>query len=243
MFVKQYGAANQAARRAGRVARLAAAFRDPAGLFLLDAGQLQCTGQMDAGWILRRVLHPEAQIEGIDARLADPCLAARARGAAAFVMLLPPAGNLSNPFYSVHPRRNDRFVIAHPPLRRLYPEVDFADFVFTGHLLGVLSALCAARFALLARDIQELWLARLNLHLAQLPDRGVMLYPPLPPGLALPLSARQGLCRPGLRLVPVDATRFAPSVRALSGALTGLSRLALPEAAHRPDRGHGLACA
>lgn len=199
--------------------------------------------RLDAGWILRRVLRPEAQIEGIDARLADAGLAGRALGAEAFVMLLPPAGNLANPFYSVHPRRNDRFVIAHPPLRRLYPEVDFTEFVFTGHLLGVLSTTCATRFAVLARDVQALWLARLHLHLAQLPDRGVMLYPLASPGLALPLGAFNGPCRPGLRLVPVDAARFAPSVRVLSAALTGLSRLHLPAGARLPVNSIGPTCA
>ncbi len=46
------------------------------------------------------------------------------------------ANFLSNRFYSVHPRRNDRFLRASTVLQAIYSDVDFADFTFTRHMLG-----------------------------------------------------------------------------------------------------------
>src|SRR6056297_2682323 len=70
---------------------------------------------------------------GPDVLAGDPGLLRMARRARAVVVQLPCAMNLSNPFYRVHPRRNDRFVAAETPLRDLFPEVDFTEFHFTRH--------------------------------------------------------------------------------------------------------------
>ncbi len=224
--MQQCGAVRRAARRAGRSALLAAALRDPPGLYLPGADRSPGADPRgavpDAVRILRRVFSPEARTEGIDARLADPLVPERARRAACFVMLLPPVGNMSNPFYTVHPRRNDRFVAAHPPLRRLFPETDFAEFVFTGHLLGMLAATCDTRFAVIARALRPLWLERLHLHLQALPPRGVMLHLPARHRIPLPLDDVQALCGEGRLVLRADLTRFNEAADALAGALAAV---------------------
>ncbi|WP_370240713.1 DUF6473 family protein [Pararhodobacter marinus] len=136
--------------------------------------------------VLDRLSRPAAQIEGVDLHLGDPGLTARARDAGAFVLLLPPPGNLTNAFYRVHPRRNDRFIAARAPLRALFPEVDFAPVAFTGHALATLSATCPERFALVRAELERVWRLRLLLLLERLPPRGVLLDPPAARGLMPP---------------------------------------------------------
>ena len=48
------------------------------------------------------------------------------------------ANYLSNRFYSVHPRRNDRFLRASTVMQAIFNDVDFSDFTFTRHMLGAL---------------------------------------------------------------------------------------------------------
>jgi hypothetical protein len=54
--------------------------------------------------------------------------------------------NLSNPYYTVHPRRNDRFLRASARLQNLYQDVDFTEFHFTRHMLQTLQMVSAPRF-------------------------------------------------------------------------------------------------
>lgn len=94
---------------------------------------------------------------GIDVMLGDPGITQIASGARATVLQVPCAVNLSNGFYKVHPRRNDRFVRAHGPLEALYPEVDFTEFHFTRHMLAHLRGLSRARFLQLQAELAALW--------------------------------------------------------------------------------------
>lgn len=165
---------------------------------------------------LRRLLSPAARIEGADRRLNDPALIDNARAARAFVMLLPPLGNLGNPFYSVHPRRNDRFLAARPKLKALFPEVDFTEFDFTGHMLGALIATCPGRFAEMRRHLRLTWQERMAALLAHLPDKGVLVHLPGPEWLAVPASA---LACPQRPVVAVDCGERADAVNRLRIAL------------------------
>ncbi|HMO08578.1 MAG TPA: DUF6473 family protein [Paracoccaceae bacterium] len=99
---------------------------------------------------------------GPDAFLADPGVMAVVARARAVVLQCPGAANLSNPFYAVHPRRNDRFLRALPPLVQLFPEVDFTHFHFTGHLLATLRGLSPQRFGTLAAGLRATWVARMQ---------------------------------------------------------------------------------
>ncbi|MBC7132566.1 MAG: hypothetical protein H5U16_05615 [Roseovarius sp.] len=85
-----------------------------------------------------------------------------AQGARAVVLQLPSAVNLSNPFYTVHPRRNDRFLRAMPALARLYPEVDFTEFHFTRHLIHHLHSRAPARFEQLRAALMRAWIGRMT---------------------------------------------------------------------------------
>lgn len=182
-----------------------------------DAGRMAGHGAL-SGPMMRRLLSPAALIDGVDRYLARRMAGAERAGF--FILLLPPLGNLDNPFYRVHPRRNDRFLAPLAPLRALYPEIDFADFDFTGHMLGALAATCPARFAELRRGIAPVWLRGMTALLDGLPSRGVLLHAPDPPWLPLPVGA---LARPGLSVLdanPADPGGAAESLRRVLTAQT-----------------------
>jgi hypothetical protein len=113
---------------------------------------------------------------GPDVLACDPGLKRMARGARAVVLQLPCAMNLSNRFYRVHPRRNDRFLAAEPSLRALYPEVDFTGFHFTRHLMRRLAAVSPSRFARLRAATQEAWIARMTALLHDITPPVVLLW-------------------------------------------------------------------
>lgn len=164
--------------------------------------------------VLDRLLAPSAQVEGVDLHLADTTLGERAALASGFVLVLPPVGNLTNPFFRVHPRRNDRFVAARPPLKALFPEVDFTAFAFTGHVLGTLAAVCPERFSLVRQELEAAWRLRMRLLLLHLPSKGVLIDLPAPEWL--PRPALTGL---GLRHLSLDPDDRAAGAEALRAAL------------------------
>lgn len=107
---------------------------------------------------------------GLDLYLHDPALLRIATQAQRVVVQVMGAQNLTNRFYAVHPRRNDRFVAARPELRSLFPEVDFTEFSFTRHLLHGLRRISVERFAVVAAEVQRLWVERMGQLLALLPQ-------------------------------------------------------------------------
>lgn len=98
---------------------------------------------------------------GIDAFMKDHTVVQSARQARAVVLQVTGAHNLSNRFYTVHPRRNDRFLRASTVLSQLYPEIDFADYSFTRHMLGDLRAADPTRFEIVVEEITTAWTARM----------------------------------------------------------------------------------
>ncbi|KGM87823.1 hypothetical protein rosmuc_02561 [Roseovarius mucosus DSM 17069] len=99
---------------------------------------------------------------GVDAFLKDEGLLDIVSRARAVVLQVPGAMNLSNPYYRVHPRRNDRFLEATQRLRRLYPEVDFTEFHFTRHMMRRLEDVSPDRFAVLREGLQEAWVTAMQ---------------------------------------------------------------------------------
>jgi len=99
---------------------------------------------------------------GPDLYLSEPTLTAFSRRAQATVVQIPGIQNLTNRYYSVHPRRNDRFVEAANLLRTIYRDVEFSDFHFTGHLLMHLNLLDEQRFDILRVELQQAWFARMT---------------------------------------------------------------------------------
>lgn len=113
---------------------------------------------------------------GIDVFLNDRGLMRMARGARLTVLQVPSAANLSNRFYTVHPRRNDRFLTARAPLRRLYPEIDFIEFSFTRHMLATLKAHSLDRFETVHEELSEIWVARMRRLIEQIGGPVILLW-------------------------------------------------------------------
>ncbi len=113
---------------------------------------------------------------GPDAFLDDRSVLAACAGAAVTVLQVPGAQALSNPWFRVHPRRNDRFLCASDRLKALYPEVDFCDYSFTRQLLCDLHACDATRFSALAGGLQRVWTTRLQQLLAAIDGPVLLLW-------------------------------------------------------------------
>ncbi|MGB7318473.1 MAG: DUF6473 family protein [Planktotalea sp.] len=113
---------------------------------------------------------------GLDAYLNDPAILEVAKKADLRVVQVIGALNLSNHYFKVHPRRNDRFVCARETLVRLFPEVDFTEFHFTKAMLGALQAQSAERYRMVCDELQKIWLARMTVLLKLLGERTVLLW-------------------------------------------------------------------
>ncbi len=97
-------------------------------------------------------MHASAGVFAEDEAMLEAC-----RNAEVTVIQIMGAGNNSNALYSVHPRRNDRFLKATPALRALYPRTDFAQFNFTRHLLKSLHERSPEAFAELRQHLRTSW--------------------------------------------------------------------------------------
>lgn len=113
---------------------------------------------------------------GVDVFATDPFLREVTAKAAATVIQITSPRNMSNRFYRVHPRRNDRFVDASAILRAIYRDVDFAEFNFTNHMLERLITLSPERFEPVVEELRAAWIARMRLVLSQIPGKSVLLW-------------------------------------------------------------------
>lgn len=113
---------------------------------------------------------------GLTLLLDDPAIMDIASRARVAVVQVLGAQNMSNRFYRVHPRRNDRFLGASDSLRALYPDVDFTEFHFTGHLLAALLDHDAHKFERVVKELRSAWLARMHYILGQLTGERVLLW-------------------------------------------------------------------
>jgi len=107
------------------------------------------------------------QSAGPDVFLQDTALQSLCHDAAATVIQIVGAANLSNTFYKVHPRRNDRFIAPTAKLLALYPEIDFAEIAFTGHLISRLRTVDEERFGTVRKAMQSTWLRRMKVLIGQ----------------------------------------------------------------------------
>ncbi|MGL6209694.1 MAG: DUF6473 family protein, partial [Paracoccaceae bacterium] len=113
---------------------------------------------------------------GMDVYLNEPAVTEIAAAADVVVIQIVGAQNLTNRFYAVHPRRNDRFLGATPLLRSIFREVDFTEFNFTKHMLMTLQATAPDRFEVLVQDLRAAWLTRMQQLLSRLPTKVVLLW-------------------------------------------------------------------
>lgn len=94
---------------------------------------------------------------GADCIAGLPELAALGVRGRCILVQLPCAANLSNRYYRVHPRRNDRLIGPEPALRRLFPDVDFSEFAFVRAMLVRLRLASPDRFAVLVTGVRDRW--------------------------------------------------------------------------------------
>lgn len=130
---------------------------------------------------------------GPDVFLQDTAVTHLASGSVAAVVQVMGAQNLSNRYYTVHPRRNDRLITATPLLRAMFRDVDFTEFNFTRHLLFTLRRRSADRFEVLAEELRAVWVARMKGLLSKITCPTVLLWladaPPPPPNRRTDLGA------------------------------------------------------
>lgn len=86
------------------------------------------------------------------------------------------AQNMSNRLYSVHSRRNDRFLGVSPALREVFPDVDFTEINFTGHLLGTLRATSESAFTMVVEELKFAWVQRMRRLLSLVKSRVVLVW-------------------------------------------------------------------
>ncbi|MBP0483436.1 DUF6473 family protein [Sagittula salina] len=113
---------------------------------------------------------------GVDLYLNDPSVLDSVMQARAKVVQVMGAQNMSNRYYAVHPRRNDRFLRASERLEELYPEVDFTEFHFVRHMLGKLLEVSPERFANVVDELRQAWIARMKNILTQIRGKVILLW-------------------------------------------------------------------
>lgn len=113
---------------------------------------------------------------GVDAFVNDPSLIGLCNRSKVTVIQAMGAQNMSNRYYTVHARRNDRFLKASILLKSIYREVDFSEFSFTRHMLTTLKAVSSQRFAAIEMELRAAWVARMELMLRQINGRCVLLW-------------------------------------------------------------------
>ncbi|MFY0634408.1 MAG: hypothetical protein JXQ91_11380 [Vannielia sp.] len=113
---------------------------------------------------------------GADLFINDPTLIDAARRATVTVVQVMGAQNMSNRFYAVHPRRNDRFLRASSLMRTVFREVDFTEFNFTRHLLSTLRRVNEKKYLMVVEELKAAWVARMQTMLAMIPGKVVLLW-------------------------------------------------------------------
>jgi len=113
---------------------------------------------------------------GIDVFVNDQAILDAASKSAVTVVQLTGAQNMSNRFYAVHPRRNDRFLRASNLLKTIFREVDFTEFNFTRHLLTSLHEASPDKFAMVEQELKEAWVARMKTLISKIEGKIVLLW-------------------------------------------------------------------
>ena len=113
---------------------------------------------------------------GLDVFLQEPVVLDACANAKVTVIQLIGAQNMSNRFYAVHPRRNDRFLRASTLMKTVFRDVDFTEFHFTRHMLSQMKAHHADRFAILENELKTAWIARMKTLLQKFEGPTVLLW-------------------------------------------------------------------
>jgi len=124
----------------------------------------------------RKVVNFGITNAGIDVFAHDPTIRDACSRAKVTVIQIGGAQNMSNRFYAVHPRRNDRFLRASTLLKTVYRDIDFTEFNFTRHLLTALKRESAERFVMVEQELKEAWTARMKTLVSRIESNVVLLW-------------------------------------------------------------------
>lgn len=113
---------------------------------------------------------------GLDVFTGDDAVLEICAKARVSVVQVLGAQNMTNRFYSVHPRRNDRFLQASEMLKAIYREVDFTEFHFTRHMLKTLHEISPERFQLVLDELKMAWVGRMRQLAARTSGKTVLLW-------------------------------------------------------------------
>lgn len=161
---------------------------------------------------------------GVDVFLNEPEVLAFAGQADVTVIQILGAQNMSNRFYRVHPRRNDRFVTASALMRSVFHDIDFSEFNFTRHMLTDVSGQASQRFSFVREELRNAWCARMQILLDRIPGPKLLLwFANHSPPLRLP---QKQLGKDPLFVDQQMIETLRPSV-------SGIARVRLPEAIKR----------
>ena len=122
----------------------------------------------------RRVVNLGVQNAGIDVFFQDDDIMQVIEGAETVVLQTMGAANMSNRFYTVHRRRNDRFLKRSVAMDNLYPDVDFSEFSFTRHMLLTLRGLSDEKFDVVKAELASAWVARMRSVIGRVPGRRIL---------------------------------------------------------------------
>ncbi|MDP7150838.1 MAG: DUF6473 family protein [Paracoccaceae bacterium] len=153
---------------------------------------------------------------GLDAFVNDDSLMGLCHRAELAVLELQGITDISNRFYTVHPRRNDRFVEASPMMKRLFPTADFTEFNFTRHMLKTLEKQWPERVSLVLDDLRQTWIDRSLRLLRELRGRVVLLWmsdhPPPHETTGLSDQTPEGVSRKMLETIKISACDYVEIV-------------------------------
>lgn len=101
----------------------------------------------------QQVVNFSIQQAGVDALMWQGLFERYAQEAQMNIIQTLPILNASNPYYKVHPLRNDRVTLISPKLKALFPEARFEEVYFIGHLWQEVKMICPDRAKLMRADV------------------------------------------------------------------------------------------
>lgn len=128
------------------------------------------------GLIGRSVVNFGAAGAGPCAFLEDDAVLDALSQAELCIVQVTGAATISNRFFSVRPRRNERIMHVTDELRRLYPGVKLDGIRFTGRLLARLHQLDAAAFVEVEEELKLAWVDRMRRFLGAIETRKMLFW-------------------------------------------------------------------
>ncbi|MEE9427510.1 MAG: DUF6473 family protein [Paracoccaceae bacterium] len=124
----------------------------------------------------KKIINLGCMYSGPNVFLNEPSVLEICQNAKVTIIQLTGAQNMSNRFYTVHPRRNDRFLGPTHLMKSVFPDVDLTDVHFTGHLLRVLREKSVRRFDLVRQELQLEWVRQMQVLLGKIGGQIVLLW-------------------------------------------------------------------